>query len=101
MLMRQILANAALATPGAIAARDGDPAVTYEELNDLANRLPTVLLEHACGVGKRGAPTSETHSDMAQAPTALAPRACEMNPVPVQRGCRATHQAGDRRQWWA
>ena len=43
MLMRQILANAAWATPDAVAVRDGTSVLTYGELDDRVHRLASAL----------------------------------------------------------
>ncbi|MGZ9829186.1 amino acid adenylation domain-containing protein [Tsukamurella ocularis] len=47
-----VFARSVRATPGAIAVRDGDTAVTYAQLDDASNRWARLLAE--CGVAREG-----------------------------------------------
>ena len=53
MLMRQVLANAAWATPDAVAVRDGASALTFAEIDDRVQRLASALFGRDCGAGAR------------------------------------------------
>jgi fatty-acyl-CoA synthase len=53
MLMRHILANAAWATPSAVAVRDGASVLTYGELDDRVHRLASAFFRRECGSGQR------------------------------------------------
>ena len=59
MLMRQILANAAWATPDAVTVRDGAAALTYGELDDRVHRLASALALRGCAPGQRVALMAE------------------------------------------
>jgi acyl-CoA synthetase (AMP-forming)/AMP-acid ligase II len=59
MLMRQILANAAWATPDAVAVRDGAAVLTYGELDDRVHRLASALSLRECAAGQRVALMAE------------------------------------------
>jgi acyl-CoA synthetase (AMP-forming)/AMP-acid ligase II len=59
MLMRQILANGAWATPSAVAVRDGAAALTYGELDDRVHRLASALYQRECTSGQRVALMAE------------------------------------------
>jgi acyl-CoA synthetase (AMP-forming)/AMP-acid ligase II len=59
MLMRQILANAAWATPDAVAVRDGAAVLTYGELDDRVHRLASAFYLRECASGQRVALMAE------------------------------------------
>jgi len=59
MLMRQILANAAWATPDAVAVRDGAAVLTYGELDDRVHRLASAFCRRECASGQRVALMAE------------------------------------------
>ncbi|HTR90113.1 MAG TPA: AMP-binding protein [Trebonia sp.] len=59
MLMRQILSNAAWATPEAVAIRDGAAVLTYAELDDRVHRLASALYRRGCASGQRVALMAE------------------------------------------
>jgi long-chain acyl-CoA synthetase len=59
MLMRQILANAAWATPDAVAVRDGTSVLTYREIDDRVHRLASALVQRGCLPGQRVALMAE------------------------------------------
>ncbi|MGF7233524.1 MAG: class I adenylate-forming enzyme family protein [Frankia sp.] len=51
MLMRQILANAAWATPNVVAVRDGASALTFAEIDNRVQRLASAFFGRDCGSG--------------------------------------------------
>jgi acyl-CoA synthetase (AMP-forming)/AMP-acid ligase II len=59
MLMRQILANAAWATPGAVAVRDGATALSFSELDDRVHRLASEFHARGYDTGERVALMAE------------------------------------------
>lgn len=59
MLMRMILANAAWATPEAVAVRDGAATLTYAGIDDRVHRLASTLFERGFGAGERVALMAE------------------------------------------
>jgi acyl-CoA synthetase (AMP-forming)/AMP-acid ligase II len=59
MLMRQILANAAWATPDAVAVRDGASALTFAEIDGRVQRLASAFFGRDGGSGARVALIAE------------------------------------------
>jgi acyl-CoA synthetase (AMP-forming)/AMP-acid ligase II len=59
MLMRQILANAAWATPDAVAVRDGSSVLTFGEIDDRVHRLASALHHRGIGSSSRVALMAE------------------------------------------